>query len=113
MTSKRKELSALKTNLILILIAIIIIVAPLILIKGGEEEGKFGGSDGAGGDKVDEYMAEKIESGEYNKEWFKPIFEPKSGEIESLLFSVQVGIGALLVGYFIGTYREKAKNASD
>ncbi len=102
-----------KNNLILLLIAIIIIVAPLVLIEGGEEEGKFGGSDGAGGDKVDEYMAEKIESGEYNKEWFKPIFEPKSGEIESLLFSVQVALGALFVGYFIGTYREKSKHVSN
>jgi cobalt/nickel transport protein len=37
--------------------------------------------------------------------WFSPVFEPPSGEIESLLFSLQAAIGSLLLGYFIGYYR--------
>jgi len=39
--------------------------------------------------------------------WFSPIWEPPSGEIESLLFSVQVAIGAVTIGYVLGYYRGK------
>jgi cobalt/nickel transport protein len=45
--------------------------------------------------------------------WFSPIWEPPSGEIESLLFSLQAAIGASLIGYFLGYYRglKHARNA--
>lgn len=44
--------------------------------------------------------------------WLSPIWEPPSGEIESLLFSVQAALGALLIGYILGYYRAKnARNA--
>lgn len=38
------------------------------------------------------------------KPWFNPIFEP-SGEIETFLFCVQVAIGALILGYILGSLR--------
>ena len=37
--------------------------------------------------------------------WFNPIWEPPSGEIESLFFCVQTAIGAVIVGYFFGYWR--------
>ncbi len=40
--------------------------------------------------------------------WFNPIWEPPSGEIESLLFSLQAAIGALIIGYILGYYRGKS-----
>lgn len=40
--------------------------------------------------------------------WFNPIWEPPSGEIESLLFSLQAAIGALIIGYVLGYYRGKS-----
>jgi cobalt/nickel transport protein len=45
--------------------------------------------------------------------WFSPLFEPPSGEIESLLFSLQSAIGSLLIGYYIGHHRgtRHARNA--
>lgn len=41
--------------------------------------------------------------------WFKPIFTPGSGEIESGLFGVQAGIGGLIVGYTVATLRNRTK----
>ncbi|WP_321420200.1 energy-coupling factor ABC transporter substrate-binding protein [uncultured Methanomethylovorans sp.] len=38
-----------------------------------------------------------------------PVFEPPSGEIESLLFALQAAAGALVIGYFFGYYRGKNK----
>ncbi|WP_198002032.1 energy-coupling factor ABC transporter substrate-binding protein [Archaeoglobus veneficus] len=40
--------------------------------------------------------------------WFSPLWEPPSGEIESLLFSLQAAIGAGIIGYFLGYNRGKA-----
>ena len=34
--------------------------------------------------------------------WFSPLFEPKSGEIESLLFALQAAIGSGFIGYYLG-----------
>ncbi len=78
-------------NLILIALVVIISVAPLIFVKNAE----FGGADGEA-----EGIIEKINP-EY-KPWFNSIFEPASGEIESLLFSIQAAIGAGIICYYIG-----------
>lgn len=66
----------------LILVAVICAI-PLIMYAGkGEEQGYFKGSDDVG--------TEAIESTGY-KPWLQPIWQPPSGEIESLLFAVQAG----------------------
>ncbi|HCX63202.1 MAG TPA: energy-coupling factor ABC transporter substrate-binding protein, partial [Clostridiales bacterium] len=39
--------------------------------------------------------------------WFSPLIEPASGEIESLLFSLQAAIGAGVIGYFYGLVKGK------
>ncbi|WP_407422510.1 energy-coupling factor ABC transporter substrate-binding protein [Methanobrevibacter sp.] len=88
-------------NIILFVIVLIILIVPLALYSGlGEEQGYFGGSDDQGADGVSETGY---------KPWFSSIWEPPSGEIESLLFAVQAAIGAIIIGYFFGYWRGSVK----
>lgn len=92
-----------KIALILILVALIIIIVPLFALKGAE----FGGSDDAGSQKVEEI------SGEYEP-WFTPVAETAlngeiPGEVESLLFCVQTGIGVGIVAFLMGRFVERKK----
>ena len=61
----------------------------------------------AGADGLAEEMIGKIYP-DY-KPWFKPLFEPASGEIESLLFALQAALGAGFLGYWLGAARTRAK----
>jgi cobalt/nickel transport protein len=81
-------------NWFLVLGVLVLAIAPLILIRGAE----FGGADGKAESAIQEVNPNY-------KPWATPIFEPASGEIESLLFSVQAGLGAGVIGYVIGLYR--------
>lgn len=45
--------------------------------------------------------------------WAKPLFSPNSGEIESLLFAAQAGVGAGIIGYVIGWYRGRKETRMD
>lgn len=65
-----------------------------------EEEEAWGGADGLAEDKITEIAPDY-------EPWFSPIWEPPSGEIESLFFSAQAAIGALIIGYFFGYNRAK------
>ncbi|HWI47124.1 MAG TPA: energy-coupling factor ABC transporter substrate-binding protein [Rummeliibacillus sp.] len=87
-----------KKNLLLILMVVILAILPLFFQKGAE----FGGSD----DQAEAAIT-KIDSS--YKPWFSSIWEPPSGEIESLLFCLQAAIGAGFIGYFIGFSRGKHK----
>lgn len=91
-----------KQNRILLLLAVAIIIAPLILKMGSE----FGGAD----DQAEGVITEIYPDYEA---WAEPLWEPPSGEIESLLFSVQVAIGALAIGYVLGVFKERHKNVSN
>jgi len=73
----------------------------------GEEDGYFGGADDAAGEKI----AELTGKSEEEIVWFNPIWEPPSGEIESLLFALQAAIGAIIIGYFIGYNKAKSQYA--
>ena len=90
-----------KTVIILIVVALLIVFIPLFAVRGAE----FAGADGSGSDMVNE-----IQGGEYEP-WFTPIMETLiggelPGEMESLLFSIQTGIGvgviAFAFGYLVG-----------
>ncbi|MBE6487973.1 MAG: energy-coupling factor ABC transporter substrate-binding protein [Methanosphaera stadtmanae] len=83
-------------NIGILIIVAILIVAPLIIFNGhGEDDGYFGGSDDQGG--------QYIEKNNPNyKVWATPIWEPPSGEIESLLFCLQAAIGAIIIGFIFG-----------
>ncbi|NLK43256.1 MAG: energy-coupling factor ABC transporter substrate-binding protein [Tissierellia bacterium] len=87
-----------KTNLILFLLIIVIVLVPLIFMGDSE----FGGADGEAEGVI-------LDINPDYEPWAEPILEPPSGEIESLLFSVQVAIGAGTIGYILGMFREKKK----
>ena len=88
-------------NLILLVIVIILLAIPMIMYAGlGEDQGYFGGSDDAGADGVSETGYQP---------WANAIWEPPSGEIESLLFALQAAIGAIIIGYFFGYWRGERK----
>jgi cobalt/nickel transport protein len=98
----------------LIFIVLIIILVPIFLLKGAE----FGGSDEAGSQMINEVT---------NKEhipWFKPILEKYlggeiPGEMETLFFCIQTGIGvgilAFCFGYLVARkkYDPSNKNATN
>ena len=91
-----------KINLILLALALVIVLVPLVFMGDSE----FEGADDQAGDII----------GEINPDyepWAEPLWEPPSGEIESLLFSVQVAIGAGIFGYIMGIFRERRKNADN
>ena len=89
------------TLIILAAVCIILFIAPLVMYSGlGEDEGYSGGSDDA--------ASEQIEASNYEP-WFSSIWEPPSGEIESLLFALQAAIGAIIIGYFFGYWRGQGK----
>lgn len=80
-----------KKNLILIIIVVFISIVPLVSLKNAE----FAGADGLAETAI-------LEVSPDYKPWFSPIFEPASGEIESLLFALQAALGAGVVGFVLG-----------
>ena len=92
-----------KTVIILLVIAVLIAVIPVAALRGAE----FGASDDAGS-----VMVEEIH-GEYEP-WFTPVLETAlggelPGELESLLFCVQTGIGVGVIAFFMGRFVERRK----
>lgn len=100
----------LKQNLILIAAVAGLAVAPLFIHRDGKAE--FSGSDGQAEALITEIRPDY-------QPWFSPLWEPPSGEIESLLFSLQAALGAGLVGFYFGrrsargTGPEKADKTPD
>ena len=86
----------LKKNLLLLLGVIILAILPIFMLQDAE----FGGADGEAEEAITEITTDY-------EPWFNAIWEPPSGEIESLLFVLQGVIGALIIGYFIGYMRGK------
>lgn len=91
-----------KTNLILGIIVIALAVLPLIIAGNAE----FGGADGAAGDYIS-----VLRPG--YQPWFESFWEPPSGEIESLLFSLQAAIGSGIVFGYIGYLMGKSKGREE
>ncbi|HJA67581.1 cobalt ABC transporter [Lachnoclostridium sp. An169] len=92
-----------KTVIILLVLAVVIAVIPLVLNRDAE----FGGSDDAGSVMIEEIR------GEYTP-WFTPVLETAlggelPGEVESLIFCVQTGIGVGVIAFFMGRFVERRK----
>ena len=58
--------------------------------------GEWGGADGEG-------MAQVTENAPSYEPWFQPVWTPPSGEIESVLFSIQAALGGGIIGYVLGS----------
>ena len=83
----------------------VLMVLPLLMHRSTGEEEIFGGSDGAAQEEIT-----KIAPG--YEPWFEPLFEPPSGEIESMLFTLQAALGAGFIGFYLGSRRRKKHAAS-
>ena len=99
MSRKRKQ-----TIAVLLVLVCLIAIIPLFALKGAE----FGGSDDAGSQMITE-----IRGSEYEP-WFTPGLEAAiggelPGEIESLLFCLQTGIGVGVIAFFMGRLVERKK----
>ena len=96
-----------KIVIILLVIAALIAIVPLFALKDAE----FGGSDDAGS-----VVVEEIEM-EYTP-WFTPVLETAlgrelPGEVESLIFCIQTGIGVGIIAFFMRfTERRKWQKAT-
>lgn len=85
-------------NLALIAVVILLAVAPLMLLEGAE----FGGADGTAEVQITEIAP-------HYTPWFEPLFEPASGEIESMLFALQAAAGAGVLFYGLGYLKGRRK----
>ncbi len=104
METKKKN-----TGLVIVLLVLVALLAvvPLFLKKGAE----FGGSDDAGSVMVEEV------SGKAYTPWFTPVLETMlggelPGEVESLIFCLQTGIGVGVIAFFMGRFVERKKQES-
>lgn len=93
---------------ILIIAIILIALVPLFTLKNAE----FGGSDDAGSQMVNEITGSEYEP------WFTPVLENAlgrelPGEVESLFFCVQTGIGVGIVAFIMGRLVERKKWMKD
>lgn len=80
-----------KKSWILILLVIVLAIVPLIMANGAE----FGGADGQAEAAITEIQPDYTP-------WVSPIWEPPSGEIESLLFALQAALGTGFIAYYFG-----------
>ncbi|MEG1431727.1 MULTISPECIES: energy-coupling factor ABC transporter substrate-binding protein [Eubacterium] len=94
-----------KKTVIIILIAVVLIaLVPLFMLQGAE----FGGSDDAGSEMISEIQGQEYEP------WFTPVLEQAlngelPGEVESMIFCVQTGIGVGILAFFLGRFVERKK----
>lgn len=88
-------------NWALVFGVIFLAIFPLVVAR----EAEFSGADGQAEAAINDIQP-NYES------WFNPIVEPASGEIESLLFATQAGIGAGVIGYVFGWYRGRQRSKS-
>lgn len=86
-----------KTNWLLLIATIVLIAFPLLFVNG-----EFGGSDDQGTELI-----QKFKPG--YKAWAKPVWTPPSGEVESLIFTVQGSLGTGIICYILGVAHGKKK----
>ena len=87
----------------LITLGVIVLFIAAFAYVSGSQNHEWGGADGQA-----EGVISDLTGGTYTP-WFQSIYQPPSGEIESLLFALQAAIGSLIIGYFLGYYRALAR----
>ncbi|MCM1990029.1 energy-coupling factor ABC transporter substrate-binding protein [Oceanirhabdus seepicola] len=95
-------MKSINKKLAIILLIIAMVIAPIMIKKGAE----FGGADGEAEVAITEINPDY-------EPWFSSIWEPPSGEIESMLFSLQAAIGSGIIFYILGYLKGKNKNAAN
>ena len=83
-------------NALLLVCVVVLAFGPLFMTRGAEFSG------------ADDQATTAISSIDANyKPWFKPLWEPPSGEVESFLFALQAALGSGFVFYFLGYSKGK------
>ncbi|CAM3319197.1 Cobalt transport protein cbiN [Xenorhabdus nematophila AN6/1] len=88
-----------KKTLILLSLVAALCILPFFIDHGGE----FSGADG-------EAEAQIMEIAPNYTPWFESLYKPASGEIESLLFTLQGSLGTAVIFYILGYYRRNRKD---
>lgn len=88
-----------KKTVLLLALVVALMILPFFISHGGE----YGGSD-------DQAEGQILAIDPHYKPWFSPLYEPASGEIESLLFTLQGSIGTAVIFYILGYYRGRRGN---
>lgn len=88
------------------LLALAAVVFAIALLMGTHSGGEFGGTDAAASEQIEE-------SNKDYEPWFAPIWEQPGGEVESGLFALQAAIGAGILGFVLGTFRERRKRSTE
>jgi len=96
-----------KMKLELLTLGVIVLFIAAFVIVSSTQDHEWSGADGQAEDVISD-----LTGGTYVP-WFQSIYQPPSGEIESLLFALQAAIGSLIIGYFLGYYRALAKAKAD
>lgn len=89
---------------VVLMAGVLALVAVALIVGAGASTGDaepFGGTDAA--------ITEQLESDGYQP-WFRPLFAPGSGEVESGLFAVQAALGAGVLGYCLGVMRGRRQS---
>ncbi len=89
----------------LIALAVLAVFFMGFIFVNSTGEHEWGGADGEA-----EGVIADLTGGTYQP-WINPVWEPPSGEIEGLFFSLQAALGGLIIGYFLG-YHHRAKKAN-
>jgi len=96
-----------KIVIVIIVAVVLLIFIPLFALPGSQ----FEGSDGAGSEMVEEIADE---AGEEYEPWFEPVLETLiggelPGEMETLFFCIQTGIGVGIIAYSFGYLAARKK----
>jgi cobalt/nickel transport protein len=96
------------TVIVLSIITTVIVFIPLFVMRGAD----FEGTDTIGSEMINEA------NGGIYEPWFKPVLETftggeLSGEIETLFFCIQTGIGVGIIAYCFGYLYARKKYGGD
>lgn len=103
--SELKPIFGSKSVAVLLVASALIALIPFFALGSRAE---FGGSDDAGSEMITEVTGQEYEP------WFEPVLEKAiggelPGEVESLFFCLQTGIGVGIIAYVMGRFSERKK----
>lgn len=90
------------SNWVLIGLFVLIIIFPLAFNRTAE----YGGADGQAEAAITASNPDYVP-------WFSSLWEPPSGEIESLLFALQASLGTGFMAYYFGLMKGRKQGASN
>ena len=90
----------------LIVAALVIAVGSYLLGAGRGGEEPFAGTDATATSTIEQ-------SHPGYRPWFAPVLTPAGGEVESGLFALQAALGAGVLGFVLGSLRERRRRGPE